>query len=107
MRAQKSAEMAILMGNTPELSLKTYQIKMADKPTIKENFSRLSGFIYSPLKSVKIKIIVGLTMKTRVSILVTSSAVGGVISQKAKPMMLQINHEIRLGFTVPRNILIT
>jgi len=106
MSAQKSAAMAITVGNTPELFLKINHTKIADKPTSRENFSRTSGLMYSPLNSVKRKIIVGFIIKITVSILVTSSAESGVMIQKAKPMTLQINQEIRLGFTVPLKILI-
>jgi len=96
----------MMIGTTPELSLKTYHIKMADSPITKENFSSISGLVLSPLNSVSIKTTVGFTMKIMVSIFVTSSAVSGVINQNAKPIMLQINQEIRFGFTVPRKILI-
>ena len=104
--AQKSAKIAILIGNRPELFLKIYHIKMADNPTNKENFSKLSGLRLSPLKSVNIKMTLGFIMKITVNIFVTSSAVEGVINQNAKPIIDQINQEIRLGFTVPLKILI-
>ncbi|MDQ7045788.1 MAG: hypothetical protein Q9M32_07745 [Sulfurimonas sp.] len=50
--------------------------------------------------------IVGFSIKIIVIILVTSSAVEGVIMKNAKPITLQINQEIGLGFTVPRKTLI-